>query len=434
VCLEPPADGITGGRGTLRQAALPPPCAYTFRYRTVSFCVPADWYTDYVLDWHDIYRKNSAQGAGSISSVSDALDLLWPTFLPEADGTHETSHHLLGCYNLHRDEHWDDTDPHYVYQFWSSSWGAPHKFYLYTIQLIRTYWQHLELEGNADMSDAFGWCERFPKFVRNMLRDESYKRSNNYSDSGGRDTCFITLNFRNTQSEYARVGAGCGGDESACDEFNHDSGCGGEKWYAFKWQWVSDEGCYTGRSDLSDCERPKSGCENQAIGGHWNATFHPVHLAWYGLVSDRILNLARMALDYSIHLAQESSVAWDEVYALHEDAVHLARYPLRMMVDYGHTIVHEIGHSWLGTGHCADQKNCCFDAAGRAWACRVMGHLGLPHNVYEAYGSDDYPGTYRYDAECESCGSGYYWGCGIDEVGVPYQDARFYAWDCGSCS
>ena len=97
-------------------------------------------------------------------------------------------------------------------------------------------------------------------------------------------------------------------------------------------------------------------------------------LAWTGFVVDRILHLARLAWDY----ARYSGSTAHEVAAR-----ELGRYALGPMVRVGQTLIHEIGHTWVGHGgHCAYQ--CCFEAAAVAWGCAIRGKLGLPADHWES--------------------------------------------------
>lgn len=104
------------------------------------------------------------------------------------------------------------------------------------------------------------------------------------------------------------------------------------------------------------------------------------------------------------------------------------------MVYYASVILHEIGHTYLGDGHC-EGKNCCFIAASEAFDCRVRGRLGLPRNVNEARSAGDYNLEAQYEAEpCEKCGDDTFpHACfQVEEGKEPGSTGVFYGWKCGS--
>lgn len=84
------------------------------------------------------------------------------------------------------------------------------------------------------------------------------------------------------------------------------------------------------------------------------------------------LHLARLALAYAMEE--------DITYIL--PAIRLARFALRVIASWGATLIHEIGHTWLGGGHC--RWECCFEHAERGWLCNAVSLLGLPWG-------EDYP-------------------------------------------
>lgn len=117
-------------------------------------------------------------------------------------------------------------------------------------------------------------------------------------------------------------------------------------------------------------------------------------------------------------------------------AFRVARYALGVLVDLGRRMIHEAGHTFLGSGHC-DPWGCCFDVAAEAWACRVQAWLGIPRQGYEPrYGGDyDHPDPVI-DEPCETCSrddgvTQYFpYRCDRVEEGVPYQRADHEAERC----
>jgi hypothetical protein len=170
------------------------------------------------------------------------------------------------------------------------------------------------------------------------------------------------------------------------------------------------------------------------VGGDFGVTFQPNHLAYDAFVCDRILFLARLALDYALERLATGDL--DDAFDYAQVASRLGRYALIVVADRAAALVHEVGHVFLGGGHCA--HDCCFSAAAEAWTCRIRGHLGLPREVFGPRDSGDFNNPDGLDEEsCTSCGTDrrvknfLYRYCDVgEEGGAPLGDVVFYASRC----
>ena len=170
-------------------------------------------------------------------------------------------------------------------------------------------------------------------------------------------------------------------------------------------------------------------------------------LAYQGAVCDRVMYLARIALDYSRWLAANGGAASD-VAAYAESADRMSRYAVVVLADNARTWLHELGHIWLDPrsptydtddlpwhgAHC--QFNCCNDVVAEHWYCRVRGALGLPYRAFESFSPDDYAydamPAYRSDhAQCS--GDEYavrIWSCDVTNNGDLDQPTYFCSTGC----
>jgi hypothetical protein len=162
---------------------------------------------------------------------------------------------------------------------------------------------------------------------------------------------------------------------------------------------------------------------------------HPIRLAFDGVRCDYALFLARIAHDYWLE-----SHDWD--YLAY--ASRLARFALRVIASWGKLLIHEMGHTFLGLGHC--EWDCCFDVAANAWLCKVRGWLGLPEDDdkpwyvprAEKQGTDcgaswppEEDGTDEEDERSWWIGYGMFYRCDVRRFGVAGQEARYCATGCG---
>jgi hypothetical protein len=406
-----------------------------FRYRSVRFCVPEDWYGEYLVDWIRLYDDAESVGSdasnGLVSSISDTLDFVWPRFRAASRGDHATFHSLLGCYNLPRNA--GGTVDVNDYVFWKSGWGAPHKVYLYACQFLLTYVESAEASFLAE-------CEGISSFIEDLLR-------------GGRaenrlhERCTIDFSFRNTHSGFERVSDSCSVGDEECDLGfiieRRDSGdfksttCASKLWSDFDPEFhKGHKHCYGDARDGGDeCDLPESGCKSGiiAVGGNFNVTMTPVRLAFSGYVADRILFYARMAKDYAFTGAPDGAT-WLEFVNY---ALQLGRYSMRVIADWSRLLIHELGHVYMGEGgHCS--VHCCMDVAANRWLCKFRGEHGIPTYAdgdysrlddladWDDWVEDDVAHFYIRTRDSCSTDSGFtLWSCDVHENGVAGQDADY---------
>lgn len=380
-------------------------------YRTVRFRVSQEWLRDHLADWSHIGSSPTAS-YGMVSSVSETLDALWPTFRNAARGEMETFYKLQGCYNLGRSETAKD------YVFFMSGWGAPHKLYLYTMQMIYTYIHF------ADYPLGSFECQGFHKFMEILLMGE---RATQNKDEDPK-TCSLAMNFVNkNQGDGYRVFDACMANKD-CD---YKVGNKSVAWDSWESLWLEERGCFTGDpSDTSTCRGAPHSSSASATGGRFNVNLHPVELAFDGWLIDQIMFYARMARDFGLYLLH--TLKSTDGLAYLSAAKCIARYALRLMARWGQLIIHELGHVYLGSGHC--KHNCCFDVAADSWWCKVLGKLGLPAYSYQPFGGNDYSqeSAVQYDLE-DGCGreSAYTsWICDVKDVGAAGQDSDFCSTGC----
>lgn len=412
-----------------------PFCRTKFTYRDQSFTVPCEFYTQHLLDEAALIGTDEDTAFGTCSSVNQTLDLLWLTFRTEVRTAHTSFESLLGCFNLPR-----NPDPGGTFSnlFWSMESGAALQVHLFTCQLLRTYVADTEYRVEGDP------CQGYPDFLRDLLDGREA------TTQSGKDTCSLTVHYRNSDPEFASEVNTCTKDVACTDGFNPDvdnvfeqlgdlfrgeewdQACPGPNFDEWTPTWVPDLNCYSDGT-RSDCDRPNSLCDNLAIGGEFGVTFHPIQLAYDGLVADRIMSMARLCLDYGLSIFSFGDAL--DAFEYLETAQRIARYALRIIADRAAVLAREVGHSYLGTGHCT--HDCCFDTAAQSFLCRTRAHLGLPRNTFEPRPTGDYdnPDALIVD-ECGNCSTddgrtshlSYY--CDTVLEGQLKSVAAFYSFGC----
>jgi hypothetical protein len=347
-------------------------------YRTERFFVPWRWLSEYT---HDLAATRAKEGGGTapvglVSAVEEALATLLPEFMAVRRSTgveKETFMKLVGCWNI------PTTGNDSRYFFWHDGWGAPHRFYLNTCWLILGYSGYLTDPTHFQrvLPPFAEYCRGFSEFVRTLLRGGEPE-----SMVGSR-ACSLRL--------LVRGGEGTGEVESLCEprrdpkscDVGYATGCGGLAWD--DWSKRFDAGDWTWRFDavgrdhdgapLVEDHMPQSACSTYmqwGDGGYVKA--QAGHLTALATVADWALYQARMALDF--YRAGEGSVRYLAV------GRRLARYAVRLMAQWGRSLVHEFGHHYIGvSGHC--EFGTCFDMAARNWMWHVVGELGLPIGSYK---------------------------------------------------
>jgi hypothetical protein len=386
-------------------------------YRTVRFCVPRDWLTDYVADWTVVQRSGKSRyESGLVSSQTATLEALWSTFRAADRGDSDAIRGLLACYNLPRGELADSA------LFWSNGWGPPYKVFQFACKLLRTYWDDIEYD------DGPGLCAGLGRFVRDALDGEEVERA------GGDTARCVSVNYRNAEV-FPRAGPSCYRDAD-CDigfqvtapSDGSASLCDGHPWDEYEMEWKPGWWCLNGLKDGAGCSPPESDCKGYAaFGGSWEVAFPPNDLAWRGAVCDYQMFLARLAYDYARYLG--ARLQWGAAIVAYGLAVRLARYALLVIARHARTMLHELGHCYLRSGHCT--WGCYFEIAAQHWYCQLRARLGLPLQTYEPLGDDDFePGELGFTTRDGYCGSTegvFYMSCTVADNGVEGSRAEFCA-------
>lgn len=246
------------------------------------------------------------------------------------------------------------------------------------------------------------WCDGFDQFVVALLRGGT--ATNSAARGDGRSTCYLRIDFTNRDPAYAGTSTlwPCtaefmGGGSCDCDsgdslmEFggypcdigvdSGESGFCGADWDDFSLHYLEPSwwfnpligetilvGSYCLSANPSYYQEPDTDCGSTLAVGHgFNVRMHPVRLAFDAIRADYALTWARIALAFALE--------HDIWYWI--PASRLARFVLRIITGWGETLIHELGHTYCGGGHCS-VHDCCFELAAQAWSCRVTAFLGLP--------------------------------------------------------
>lgn len=352
--LDPGGDLVPGG--TLGDV--------TVQYRAVEFSVPSLWYRQWLLDY--LLLEGSNGGGGLVSSTEGALAGIWPEFRAawrahRGLGDDEVDV-LLGCYSLG-----PVADRS---MFWREGDGSHREAFRHMVRLVVAYADGIEDQFQPDGSYATqAWrCEDLSDFVSGLLRGRAM------ADSRG-NRCRLTINFDCKDDRYRRtVSVNCDDRSKRCGRWVNRKSEEPGRPFDFEWEaWEEgwDPASRTYR-DATGGYSPDTDTRFSAIGGGFGMIVNPILLAWAGFTVDRILHRARIAWDYG-------RFSGDESYTTH--ARHLGRYALSVMTSMSKLMIHEIGHSYMGTdGHC--RYGCCFEISALSWACNAVAALGLPLSRY----------------------------------------------------
>jgi len=329
-----------------------------FSYGTVDFCIEWSW----VIAWLQGTKR---------SSPAQILDVLWPRLLDRLPKQYATdAWSLLGCWDMPTSDGADQ------YLFFDSRWGAPFEFYSYAIGMIRAFPGRV-----SDRWSGTAACANYGLFVEDAL---SGAPVTNFDG----DSCIaMTINLKaaNDGRDTHRTQ---GVQQSRCPEYQGDWTKCGQRWSVdcegLPWDgWqlhflrLNDTllkqrlWALSPESSLNDDggvrNRPRTGCGSRAKAKGFGLWFQAADLAWQGRRLDYVMFFAAMAWDYG----------WDKLSLLHIRAAdRLAKYALRCVAQWSWLLLHELGHNYLGDGHC--EHGCCFEIAGSNWLCHVRGRLGLP--------------------------------------------------------
>jgi len=429
----------------------------TVRHRSVEACIPESWLNEYVLSTL-VARVSPGGTVAGVTSPKRALASLLPEYSAASSVTgvnRATLEGLIGCWNGYRGPEslavLTGQEEEQGYAFWYEGWGAPWEWTMMMLDLMVTYWSFISLpaeEVHGKWVDPFsgtGRCiadrdaggaildvgdnQSLAEFARDLLSGKEAKTR----DLKFVNRCKLTVHFKSydTRSEVARTREGSASfavegcarkATGACgDGFKFGSG-NGLPWDDFEANFDSITFAY--RSNTAYSVKlfetgypgfPIEWNDVAGIGGGFGLTLRPTYAGFGGFLADRLLFDARMCLDYF-------SASGDK--AVLDSGYRFARFAVAPMVQLGQIAVHEIGHVFVGSGHCI--HGCCFDYAAGVWACGVRGALGLPHGAFDDTGEDDARSDLG-DVGGVNCGSGASATCEVSAYGVQGSGARFCA-------
>lgn len=410
----PSPPGATGAAGALPGGPTSRPL--TLAWRDTEVTLPRAFYLSYLSTLNALRAERSAEGRGAVSSVSSALDTLWPEVRAAAaaagaygDRARETWRGMLQCYNLPR-ETWvaemtakgDDYRP----MFWMAEWGAPFEVYCRIMQLVRTYAD--TAQDHVSRSSA---CDGFSTWLRRAVMGEPVDNAvvsapcrvgiqfinadadTAYNPSLGGAAWVSTCSVGGIELPTATGSCAAGYYVPVDDEDEDDVYEAGRPWDDWEAMWdATDAILRPDRADAPHHYYPYNAADSSAhvpLGrGLVLVRLHPTWLAWYGYVVDHLLFLARITVDYARWAARSLPLVKPKYEALLDTARRFARYALRLLVPCAELMIHELGHIYAGGGHCDWAKypstnDCCFGMAGARFTCFVTQALGLPPNEVE---------------------------------------------------
>lgn len=359
-------------------------------YRATTFLVPLEWYLRYRSDLEEQHARLATgrdEAVGLVSSVADGErvafdDLLAAFAVSGADPA--VWMELLGCYNLPRESMPSDISA----QFWANGWGPPYRTHELTLMLVLTTSRLIE-----DTCTGHENCEGFGAFVEALLRGRRQ------TDLLGAGPCNVRFRFMNYLAEDAFVAdtgltvdfAGCGFvTPTFCDRgFLVDRLDGGTEDLGNAWdfafpaefdrmgmQWEPAGSARPLGGETMPMPGVGTGLLAYVSNGTWTVSQRPEFLAWQGFVVDWILYCARMAFDRARDAG--ATLTDTERTELRAKAAALGRYALRVLVDRGRLLIHELGHVHNGAGGHCEIGECCFELAAQHWQCAVVAAWGMP--------------------------------------------------------
>lgn len=419
------------------------------QYRSEKFPIDEAWTDKYLVALATYLRTGasppfisplSGYTSPMVSGTGDTLNALWGTFWNDYQAlpTGVIGHLIdsIGCYNL---PHSGDT-PHYL--FWNSGYGAPLTLITYALAMIYMYADEV-----IDEYSQSNYCDGFNIFIKTLIvGGEAYnKLIPGATDSS--QSCRLSIHFKNLTGALGLYGSLWETDDSGLaksyrtdppprchpeDKCNtgFDLSNPSIAWndWTPAWRWVTsgeenffyiaatrpdpDENGNDGEQGV----RPDVGTLSFIRGGNFDITAHPAHLAFDGYVCDQIMFQARTLYDYARTTMNPGSI---EYLIAMQTAMRISRFALRIIAYWGRFLIHEIGHSYTGSGgHC--DSGCCFELASQRWLCKMLGQLELPIDVYYPTGDGDWRTSYDSSettaSNCSEIGTGPTMTCNINRI------------------
>ncbi len=335
---------------------------------------------------------------GPVSSTSETISVLWSEFLDALDAAGGNRNFILnpetlgaspwnrlrGCWSIP-----DGGSANYLWTFRAHNAGAQALFFNTMCCLpiaTSAYIDDVTRVGIETDSGWHGWSAGFGAFVREMLLTGSGV-GRPPSTGGAGPAVSVHINA----TEPGNLDPDCRYNR---DPRSDDDGCLAPPWMAWDLLWrssakmwlirgIAGGGIVGGGSYYPfDVGSPNwaalslhTGCFGNARSYGDQIYLHAADIAAQATIVDRILWLARLARDFFLNGGGGPR------YLL--VAKQLANYALRYVLEQSRTLVHELGHKYLGRysgeseQHC-EAGCCCYDAAAQNFACHTIGALGLP--------------------------------------------------------
>ena len=400
-------------------------------YGTVRYSLPSAWLFRYL-----VFEE--------YSDPEDILDLLWGRFRSAPNSATDAAiEDRLHCWVVP-----SQPDPSIN---WSAFFedGGPIHLYRTMVQLVATYSSWIADSGYSRTD----YCARgrfgdepltFGLFVNSLCHGVSTYLSQTQTECDLR-VFVIAVDDRNSDQASSCVTEQQGGNPFACGEGRTSSdgskNCGdtADAWApgSLVTAKYADGNSYTSwrTSDHSDAATIPNGCADglRANGGNFALRMHSTEFGFKGFILDWLLFWARAAVDYASTGPDPGT--WLDLLL---KARTMATFALSLPAEMGRVLIHEIGHTYLGGGHC-DPWRCCFDMSARAWLCRTQAELGLQNDIVHMsdLGKEPLPFGSAYASACtagstdDGISQYYFTWCDLVEPGLGGmgEEAYFTAYD-----
>lgn len=356
-------------------AAEPPPCGaaswgeallgrqVVVRYADIEFCVDEDWLLD-------------KEERGGWMGADEVIEILWANALGHGEGVdRDVFAGMVDCWMIDLRKATSGRS----YSSFFANKGGPWEFLYYTCELVSRY-ASLAKESWSGVDT----CEHFHNFVGNVIRGND---GTSRSDEEGLRHGPCPLRIRavsSTTDVRPRTVQTC--DDPAPNDC-HGYAPDGQWWGGQFDDWDATLQRYplfgepswlwTEASTGSRTQGVSTSALASATMSAFAVNIPATRLAFDGFIADWLMYWARAALQFALEAGSWShlSAAWG-----------LARGVLARMTALGNTVIHELGHLYMGVdGHCDCEDappdhncRCCFDMAAQAWQVRLQARLGLP--------------------------------------------------------
>ena len=358
----------------------------TIRYGKRSMVVSRRWYSGYMND------------SSRWSSAESTLATLLPEFHGATKNVASKADSIIGCFNIPAEPSFalEDGLPS-SYLFWSDGEGAPRHCFRLICKMLAAYSELIE-------DPCSHRCDGLGEFTRRLVCGWPASRKNTADHEV--DRCTLTVHLISRDERYGGVlepQYGCvDGPAIPCGvgyyPFDDDEGFPRPVGDLRVYEWDSGTGVVVLSAEPEGIHDPNSGVDFKGIGQDFSIFLPAINLAFDAYRCDYTMFLARLALDFAQENAAALSVDQHAAYLM--EGRRLAQHAVAILADWGRLFIHELGHTYLGPGHCSPWGN-CFERAAQRWLCKVKGELGLSmysddhYPIDEAlYTNEQFPGVY----------------------------------------